>query len=65
MVDEGCPDWAGSPWQVEALIAAAVITSVASTLTYRLVEAPALRLKFRRAVEAPEPVPAAQIEAAP
>ena len=47
------------------LLLAAGATAVASTITYRLVEAPALHLKFRRAVGAPEPVPGAQIEAAP
>jgi peptidoglycan/LPS O-acetylase OafA/YrhL len=47
------------------LIMAAVATGVASTLTYRLVEAPALRLRFRRTARAAEPVPMAQVEAAP
>jgi peptidoglycan/LPS O-acetylase OafA/YrhL len=47
------------------LLAAAAITGVASGLTYRFVEAPALRLKFRRGVATQEPVPAAQVEAAP
>ena len=41
------------------------MTAVASTLTYRFIEAPALRLKFRRALKASEPIPAAEVEAAP
>jgi peptidoglycan/LPS O-acetylase OafA/YrhL len=47
------------------MLLAAVATGVASTITYRLVEAPALKLKFRRTARAPEPIPAGQIEAAP
>jgi peptidoglycan/LPS O-acetylase OafA/YrhL len=49
---------------VDLLIAGAV-TGVASALTYRFVEAPALRLKFRRRGDVTEPMPASQIEAAP
>jgi peptidoglycan/LPS O-acetylase OafA/YrhL len=47
------------------LLATAVVTGVASILTYRFVEAPALRLKFRRPIAAAETMPAAQVEAAP
>jgi peptidoglycan/LPS O-acetylase OafA/YrhL len=48
------------------LAAVAVVTGVASTLTYRFVEAPALRLKFRPAREGtPAVVPAADLQAAP
>jgi peptidoglycan/LPS O-acetylase OafA/YrhL len=44
---------------------AAVVTGIASAATYVLVEAPALRLKFRRPAHEEAPVPAAQVEAAP
>jgi peptidoglycan/LPS O-acetylase OafA/YrhL len=47
------------------LLLVAGVTAVASTVTYRFVEAPALRLKFRRSGGASEPVPAAHVEAAP
>jgi len=47
------------------LLVAAAVTGVASTLTYRLVEAPALRLRFRGGAPTREPIPAAQVEAAP
>jgi peptidoglycan/LPS O-acetylase OafA/YrhL len=47
------------------LVLAAVVTGVLSAMTYRFVEAPALRLKFRRGRGLTEPVPAAQVEAAP
>jgi peptidoglycan/LPS O-acetylase OafA/YrhL len=47
------------------LLAAGLLTGVAATITYRFVEAPALRLKFRRGVRSVEPVPATQVEAAP
>jgi peptidoglycan/LPS O-acetylase OafA/YrhL len=43
----------------------AVVTAVASSITYLLVEAPALRLKFGPRSEKATPVPAAQVEAAP
>ena len=47
------------------LLVVGTVTGLASTLTYRFVEAPALRLKFGRAVVGTESVPAAQVEAAP
>jgi peptidoglycan/LPS O-acetylase OafA/YrhL len=43
----------------------AAVTGVASTVTYLLVEAPALRLKFRGRSRDQAPMPAAQVEAAP
>jgi peptidoglycan/LPS O-acetylase OafA/YrhL len=49
---------------VDLVVAGAVI-GVASALTYRFVEAPALRLKFRRRGDVAEAMPAAQVEAAP
>lgn len=46
------------------LLLATAVTAVASTLTYRFVEAPALRLKFRS--DRPRvPVPEQQVQAAP
>jgi peptidoglycan/LPS O-acetylase OafA/YrhL len=42
-----------------------VVTGIASMITYRFVEAPALRLRFRAGRAESTPVPAAQIEAAP
>jgi peptidoglycan/LPS O-acetylase OafA/YrhL len=56
---------AGGGGFVVNLTVAGLVTGVAATVTYRFVEAPALRLKFRRGVRSVEPVPAAQIEAAP
>ena len=47
------------------LITVGAVTGVASMITYRLVEAPALRLKFHRGRAAPEPMPVAEVEAAP
>jgi peptidoglycan/LPS O-acetylase OafA/YrhL len=47
------------------LLVASAATGVASAITYRCVEAPALRLKFRRSFGARDSMPAAQVEAAP
>jgi peptidoglycan/LPS O-acetylase OafA/YrhL len=47
------------------LVVVGIVTGLASALTYHFVEAPALRLKFRQRDRARQPVPAAQIEAAP
>jgi peptidoglycan/LPS O-acetylase OafA/YrhL len=47
------------------LVLVAFVTGVASAITYRLVEEPALRLKFRRTSGGTETIPAAQVEAAP
>jgi peptidoglycan/LPS O-acetylase OafA/YrhL len=54
---------AGSGGFAVDLLFVATVTGLASTLTYRFVEAPALRLKFGRGMR--EPVPATQVEAAP
>ena len=56
---------AGGPGFLANLTIAAVLTGMLSAITYRMVEAPALRLKFGRSTTMPPPVPAAQIEAAP
>ena len=47
------------------LVVVGAVTGAAATITYRLVEAPALRLRFRRGAAMPEPVSTAQVEAAP
>lgn len=47
------------------LLIVGAVTGIASALTYRFVEAPALRFKFGRRGGVRESVPAAQIEAAP
>jgi peptidoglycan/LPS O-acetylase OafA/YrhL len=56
---------AGGGGFVVNLVVAGLLTAVAATVTFRFVEAPALRLKFRRRARSIEPVPAAQVEAAP
>ena len=50
---------------VANLLVAAALTGALSAITYRFVEAPALRLRFRRSRDAAAPVPASQLEAAP
>jgi peptidoglycan/LPS O-acetylase OafA/YrhL len=47
------------------LLVAAALTGALSAVTYHFVEAPALRLKFRRSRDARASVPTGQIEAAP
>jgi peptidoglycan/LPS O-acetylase OafA/YrhL len=56
---------AGAAGFIANLVVAAALTGVLSALTWRFVEAPALRLKFRRTTAISAPVPAAQVEAAP
>jgi peptidoglycan/LPS O-acetylase OafA/YrhL len=43
----------------------AAVTGVAATLTYRFVEAPALRARFGRRERAPSPIPPTEAQAAP
>jgi peptidoglycan/LPS O-acetylase OafA/YrhL len=60
--------WIDIRWPLRVhfnLLLAACVTAVASTITYVLVEAPALRLKSRTGRERSRPMPAAQVEAAP
>jgi peptidoglycan/LPS O-acetylase OafA/YrhL len=65
LLDDHDVTLAGGGGFVVNLIIAGGVTGMASALTYRFVEAPALRLKFRRRSRTSERVPAEQVEAAP
>jgi peptidoglycan/LPS O-acetylase OafA/YrhL len=64
-LDDQGVTFAGGGGFLVNLVVAGLFTGAAATVTYRFVEAPALRLRFRRSVRSVEPVPAAQVEAAP